>query len=271
MKDKIKLWFEKTGYPLELFVHKVAHEKGYLCEKSPFYTDPETEISREIDLIAYKHGNLSDKYSFEINLIIECKKAEKPLIILCEGGKTERYVSLLGIETISQPYVNSGLAFLYLSELSREDRKREIGGFSDQVLNGYSIVSGFEKSDQNVYKGIKSIAKAHDFFKESYLKTVALSKEDNNRESEWLRLQIPIVVIDAPLFTANLDDKGELNIEETLWSSLTIRRSWVIDEFGTDGECNIQIVSKDYFPKFIEHVEKLHQSISKEEAVFYLG
>ena len=56
MEAKIKEWLEKTGYPLELYVHEKLVKRKYICEKSSLYSDIESGTKREIDLAAYLHG-----------------------------------------------------------------------------------------------------------------------------------------------------------------------------------------------------------------------
>mgnify|MGYP003638260756 CR=1 FL=1 len=270
MKDKLKTWLEKSGYPLELYVHKIAAENGYLCEKSQIYSDVETGTAREIDLVAYKHGKITDEYIFELNLIIECKKSEKPLIILSDGKREERYKQLLGHEAFTERFVDCGMSYFHLHDL--DEKEKHIGSFSETVLAGYSIVPGFGKSDENLFKGIMGISKAHEHFRSTYHESRAREmKNEESKEGEWLRLQLPVVVVDAPLFTAYLGNDGELEIEEISWGSLLIRKPWAMNRGDSDSLCNIQVVCKNYFSNFISEVETFHGYISKSEKVFYQG
>ncbi len=86
IEEKLRVWLEKTGYPLELFVHKELRSRKFICEKSQMYSDIETGVSREIDLTANKIG-ASGGGCYELQFVIECKKSDKPLVVLCDGNE----------------------------------------------------------------------------------------------------------------------------------------------------------------------------------------
>lgn len=268
MKEKLKSWLEKTGYPLELHAYKTVLAHGYICEKSQMYTDIETGIAREIDLVAYLSANHGDKkFFYEIQLLIECKKSEKPIVVLSsEVNIEERFHSLFGHE---MPALNrdNGSVFFNLHKLDQKDRADKIGLFSEKKKVGYSVVQGFGKSDENIYKGIIGLIKAYDFYRSEYHKC-AESDADKDVE-DWFRMQIPVLLVDAPLFDASLDESGELEIEESQWSSILSRVPWAINRPDQDRLINVQVVQKNFLSEFLEELSKFHQYLIGSEAVYF--
>jgi len=263
MKEKILKWLESTGYPLELFVHKTTIKKGYICEKSQMYTDIETGIAREIDLVAYKNSPHATKCNYELELLVECKKSEKPLVVLSNGSeKYERWNIMLGNEVVEESYLDTSFAYSHLSDLNPKERSAEIGEFSDLVYSGYSIVPAFGKSDVNIYKGIMGLSKAAEFFREDHHKMVQTSRKANIKPERWLRLQIPVIVVDSLLFTAYLDERANLKMVENDWATIVVRMPWVIGRMDSERLCVIQVVTKSYFERFLSTVENFHSYIS---------
>ncbi|MBC2455649.1 hypothetical protein [Clostridium beijerinckii] len=77
LKEQVKSFIEKTGYPFELEVASFLHEKGWIVFSSVEYFIPPNYHKREIDIIAYKIIN-----NRRIELRISCKKSvDKPWIL----------------------------------------------------------------------------------------------------------------------------------------------------------------------------------------------
>lgn len=272
MHEDIKSWLSKTGYPLELAVQKLASAKGYLCEKSTIYTDIESGVAREVDLTAYSHGMQTDEYSYDIQYLFECKKSEKPLLVLCEtNSKRERYEHYFGHEVVTDggSYANS-LAYFHLHDLTHDARIEKIGKFAEEVYSGYSIVPAFSKSDENIYKGIMGLAKANDHYRKEYYECFRMARSDPQShmvDANPFQLLIPVLVVDAPLYTVYLTDSGSEAIGETDWASLLVRLPWVLGKPDEERRCNIQVVRKDALESFLDSVEQLHGYISQPKIV----
>lgn len=272
MNNQIKTWLTKTGYPLEMFVHKTLLAKNYLCEKSPIYSDIELGVAREIDLTAYHHGMYTDDYSYSIQLVIECKKSDKPLIVLCDSNSlNERYEHFFGNDVISHDGPNAGfLAYVQLRELTHDQRLENIGSFSKPVYSGYSVIPAFSKSDENIYKGIMGLASANDYYRKEYydfFQSVRNNKTLNTTDRNPFQLQMPVLVVDSSLYNAYLKDDGETIIEETDWSSISISLPWLLGRDDRDRRCNIQIIKKDALSLFLDSLGQLHEYISRPEVV----
>ena len=265
MIDKIKVWLEKSGYPLELYVNKILKSRRYTTDSSCLYEDIDTDIAREIDAVATRDSKGSVDYSVCMEVIVECKKSTKPFLILInDSAPKERYNHFFGDKLVSDKALHSGFtegkAFLYLCQYT-EQLKQKIGGFAECTNAGYSVVQAFVESDTNVYKGLIGLMKAKEHFDKKHI-------EFNNKYTEesfdYFKFSVPVLVVDGPLVEAQLDDSGELNITEIDWGTVTINKPWIS---GSEDLVNIQVVKKEYFDEFLNNLERLHDFISSEEVV----
>lgn len=271
MKEKLKLWLEKTGYPLELYAYKCVVSRGYICEKSQIYKDIETGIAREIDLVASLNVDHGDKeFFYEVQLLIECKKSENPLVVLAsENFPRERYKHFLGSEIVSDLLQDNGATYFNLSNLTENEQTQSLGRFAEKTFAGYSIVQGFGKSDENIYKGIMGLAKAGEYYRREYHDLLKMEQEREKQSEHWFQMQLPILLVDAPLFVARLDNQGDLDLEEVQWSSVKVRMPWVMDRDDQERLFVIQVVKKDFFDVFLEEVSGFHRYLIENNSVYF--
>ncbi|MGA3117871.1 MAG: hypothetical protein ABSF90_25990 [Syntrophobacteraceae bacterium] len=56
LKNKIREWPDKQGYPLEMTVARAFQEAGFYVSSSEYYLDADEKKPREIDVIASQGG-----------------------------------------------------------------------------------------------------------------------------------------------------------------------------------------------------------------------
>lgn len=79
VEEKILKWLSTEGYILELQVASAFLELGFSVSLANYYTDPNTNAQRQVDLIASIRDYSGLLYT---EIIIECKKSrEKPWVI----------------------------------------------------------------------------------------------------------------------------------------------------------------------------------------------
>src|SRR5689334_1798988 len=86
LAQSISEWLSEGGYPLELYVARTLKHEKFFCTKSPFFTDIETNKTREIDLIASYSVSNRFKQRLDLTLVIECKKSSNPFVVLCNDS-----------------------------------------------------------------------------------------------------------------------------------------------------------------------------------------
>ena len=273
MTTDIKSWLIKSGYPLELFVHQQLLKHNYICSKSDLYKDIESGQAREIDLIGYSHGDYSNEYSGGLRLVIECKQSEKPCLVLSEGSKSSaRYSQLFGLDFIDhdiQSFTDALCSELRLN--SSNYTKPKYRKLYENVVTGYSIVQAFSKSDKHLYQGIMGLAKAENYFyRESieFFDEMSAKRNANCLERYPFELIIPVLVVDTQLYNVHLDENGELEITETSWTTINIRKPWELD---SQGETTIQIVHKDSVGEFFELCKYAQSVACKLDLSRYIG
>lgn len=268
MEQKISGWLIKTGYPLELFVYEQLAKRKYLCEKSSLYPDVRSGVSREIDVTAYLHGSEYDTHSYSLQLLIECKKSEKPLLVLAEKKTKTRFDQLLEKGNESLHGLALSLAYAHFHQQTPEVQKSNFGHWAEQVPIGYSIIPAFQNSDENIFKGVMGLASANEYYlkqQADFLKSVRSWEQNNLVDNNPFQLQIPILVVDSPLFTVSISDDGKLDIHETDWACLNIRLPWSLE--NVDRTCAIQVIRKDKFPQAVDAIEQLLHHVSQQDVV----
>lgn len=241
-----------------------------LCEKSSLYPDIRSGVSRELDVTAYLQGPEYDTHSYSLQLLIECKKSEKPLLVLAEKKTKTRFEQLFGNNSEASHGLALSLAYADFHQQTPEVQKSNFGHWAEQVPIGYSVIPAFQSSDENIYKGVMGLASANEYYlkqQADFLKSARSWEQDNLVDNNPFQLQIPILVVDSPLFTVSISDDGKLDIHETDWACLNIRLPWSLE--NEDRICSIQVVRKDRFPQAIDAFEQLLSYVSKEDVVKY--
>ncbi len=239
MKDKILDWLKKTGYPLELFGESILSEKGFQIVNSLIYTDYENKSQREIDLLA----NLNvakDNIELDIYLLIECKKTDKPLILLVTDDFSTDSISINGYANSNNP--NYKIPF-------SEDLKIKLPG---RYSFGFKVIQAFTDGDEFIHRAANTLLKSiidYSFQKENSL--------NFNIENNIHSFAMPILLVDAPLLKLNLDKQNEMQLEE-IDSCILEFRNQVSD---SPLYFEIPIIRKEFFREFCNNFENLPTSI----------
>ena len=265
MIKNIEDWLEKSGYPLELYANKILREKGFQCSKSDLFVDPDTKSSREIDTIAVYWDSDVEGFTVELKLILECKKSEKPLVAL----NTSDYKKSLFYKTFSRLFGTSfqEISLECLNYLRGRDEKKvcdEIGVCGQVKEVNYSIVQAFKNSDIQIYQGLMSLVKAKHYHSsdfEELFKTIQ-SNSSSQDDKNLYEVILPILVIDAPLFVARLNSEGKMDVFDSMYEIVDVRRSSSIEDDVSD---SVYIVHKDFLDEFITDVLKMYNLIVSEQ------
>jgi len=212
MKDelpgKIAKWLKVQGYPLEMTVAAALRKDNFYTNQGFYYSDPETNTSREIDIIATK----TDAFGlFQVEFVVECKSSlDKPWVLFTSDSNE------LGKNIFQNYAMLSNLAdkklrhklFTGVTDKNKENDKASILSLPwlKQQSQAYGVAAAFSSgsSDDPAYKAIMSALKAALYLNRS--------QEENNPYS--LRFVFPIVVLDGRLFEAFLSSDGKTVIRE---------------------------------------------------------
>lgn len=263
-------WLNKGGYPLELYTVKILKQLGFICSKSLYFRDAESQKAREIDIVAETFADNDLKQSLVLKLVIECKKSSKPFVVLCDSSDEE---TILQSVLLGNQYVgNRDSMFVAMPYLTTEEQDRS-KIFPTPVLNipsrrGYTLVQAHESSDSDLYLETHKLAKAYDYEiqKDVEFRDEIINDENDLDRAEMLNtfyFHLPILVVDAPLVEVYLDEAGNTIIEEKEISTIRIRLPWRLSDEGQDPDegLSIPIVTKHRVSDFAKDIITVAQEI----------
>jgi hypothetical protein len=80
LEAKVRKWLTNSGTPFEMHVARAALSRGLDIEQGRYYRDPETEVSREIDVLAGRQIGTAAG-TLAVWATIECKFAPTPWVV----------------------------------------------------------------------------------------------------------------------------------------------------------------------------------------------
>lgn len=189
---RILSWLETQGYGVEMKVATSLNAAGVQTIQSWFYSDPETEISRELDVL----GKIDDVMGLlTVYSVVECKKSSKPWILF----------------TSERAVFNRVLSFAIMSDKTRLAitknilRMKDVEWFMKNGRAAYGITEAFTSKEDETFKAGMTVTKA----------AISLLKDEVGRsEFSPLSFFFPTVVLDGRLFECFLDPDGVPTIEE---------------------------------------------------------
>lgn len=188
-------WLQKQGYPLEMKVAALLRAKSdFLVRQGWHYIDPDTEQSREIDVVATSQ----DSYGIAaVHFSIECKASAKPWILLTSEHTTANYDRLSAFAFLSKSArVALNAAFF---PWDAESRSPEIPWLRDHASVGYALIQAFDGNTDAPFAATMSVVKAASYW-------FTASPEHNTPPP--VMMSFPVVVTSSPLFSCSLDANG---------------------------------------------------------------
>lgn len=235
--EKLLEWASKTGYPAELYGASVLTASGFTIYNSYLYKDHEHQVHRELDLFAsyfwQKESDKADYPGLIIYLLIECKKSDKPFILLSNNNNKPDYY-LIGGNTTSEDLIALPVV-KYPMRLF----------LPPKTSSGFKLIQSFSTSDEVIHKATSTLIKSYEDWTRDNNSIIDLHVKDNMHT-----LAMPVLLIDAPLYEMKLE-AGELALHE-LDSCILKQKTHLLgykeDEFA------IPVVTKSKFQAFLKSV-----------------
>jgi hypothetical protein len=248
LESNILEWLNKQGFPLEMLVYsKVRKLTGW------HYIDPETNASREIDIICTAD---EPRGLLEVNFVIECKGTKKPWLLFTSESAATGFHRLDSFGILSAKAYSGILekTFLLLQDEDFEIAK-SIPWLWKEGRVGYSIFQAFDGKGDTPYTANLSAIKASLWLKENSVW--------QSSEKRKFSIAFPIIVTSSPLFECYLDESGEVQLKP-IDSGFCFFQQYID---GFTGTC-VQIVSERFLDDFLKEcnllVEKLFQILSSD-------
>lgn len=238
LKNKIEEWLLSQGYPLEMRVAASFRDNGFNVIQSHYYSDPQTNIMREIDVIA-----LHPDYTgcIDISFVIECKVSKKhPWLLFSSKYAIE------GFNLLFAYCINSKSARNVLIEKGIETAL-SLQWMKKDGRMAYGITQAFTSGDDRTFKATTSVLKA------------AIARKLSLDSQKWKPFSFifPVIILDGPLFECFLNDDGKLSIEPFEDGFLFF--PWNIS--GEAGTC-IRILSLNSLSRFVSEAKTVGDSLT---------
>lgn len=238
----------KTGFPAELEVSSIFQKRFWTVNHSLYYIDQETDKTREFDMLCHIYESLEcPEKIVEISLmtVVEVKKSDKPVVIFANKANTTENLLKNSVK-----YAQSNLK--QINKLIRVYFKSKLDsiGRSSVHIDGSDIL----------FEALISVTKAMDFLiNRSYINV-------NSSEDKLAEIYEPIVVLDAPLYTAELNSIGELELHEK--DEVLFKFNYLLPDSKKNDPTHtsryIPVVKKDYLDRYLEDREKIFRSMCNE-------
>jgi hypothetical protein len=252
LKEAVKDWLEKSGYPLEMHVANAFHKAGFRVAQSAYYTDTESGQQREIDIVATDKVSVGNT-AIRMRFVVECKSSPKhPWVMLLPGtDRKANYRTTLGILTAGGGQKSNALR----AALSKVDSIANLPLFEQGPADfpAYGMVQALGSGNDASFSALMQVAKA--------ATALATEKSDSKLvdllQPEAAALTFPTIVLDGALFAARLRDTGEgIAMTERRQHALLIANPRLGGYFPL-----ISVLTKDALPEHMANVVTARDAI----------
>jgi len=242
-------WLSKGGYPLEMQVARHFRDARWRVVQAEFYTDPDTQTSREIDLVAYRQADFDGRV-VRMSLVVECKSTSRnPWVLFTDGS-----IRLPEGEQVTQNAA-SHYGTIVLRELSKVASFANLQMFQLPERPGYALREAFGGKADNAYKAVMSVTNA----------VAALSKE----VGAVAEIMFPMVVIEGRLFECYLKEDnqptfGEVNGGVLVWRRPVAQRPYAFVKVVTTAGLAELVGNADLaVTELLAHGKRIEQAMGR--------
>ena len=253
LEEKILEDLLKTGFIKELEVAQILTKAKWKTSLNQTYQDKDTNINREIDIIASKKGNIDfNKLHLWVDLVIECKQTSNPWVIISNHFESSLDFHLNPGWTIihgGEKYIKNGGIFppRHIDQYFMRSKTSRIGS---------AFHDSFKKSTETskIFQAIMSACKAAVY--KSQIHGASPNWDDYKKEEPTdLTFYHPIVIVDGPLFEAFLNKKNKIELKRVEWIPITYVYSSPNYSKHLDTTFHCDIVTFEYFEKYLLTVD----------------
>jgi len=261
-KEKILQCIKKSGYPFEQIVASCLEEVKWYPTLNYAFTDFETTVSREIDVLAEKHiwiESLSKQQNqplvrLNAELLIECKQTKSPLVFFCRPKQISDFFCTPNNEIVQYSGIKSEVVV-------KPRNERDTYSFTASQFLRFGKLSHYSKSKEKATQFCKIYWKGKDLradhaevyqsFIVPLIKAVAYQKMLRRPKPTWryfdMYLHYPIMIVKGDIFKVDSECKSIEGVNH-----VELVRNYYSAKIG--GTYHIDVVSESYFRKFVDDV-----------------
>lgn len=243
LEEKIKKELLKSGFPLQILCQRCLLEHDWdILEASEYYIS-DTDIKKGIDITGISTDKLDNVTDIDYELFIECKKSEdNPWVFFRENNPINTILSsyiCAAHEKWPDPCYAKGLHF-------------------EKVPSSSIYTMAFKKNRGNqIYEAISSVLLAY-HLRQDFLRKHWQSEERENIAISTIIVSFITILFDGKLYLADLEENGTLELTETGSLIYQYKETKATRCYSY----SIDIVNKDYFPSYLEGLNKDRKLIS---------
>lgn len=236
-EDIIISAINKSGYLFENKIANIFEDLGFHIYPNHPFKDPESEKSRELDLMAYRRVHIEGDFYISIRFMVECKNNTNPLVFFRRPKNS--------IDTLTKRDI-------YI-----------IGDGCQKELKEFSKKYSFETTtteDETIYKHTQfckiirtgsKIEAQHTGILEGILYPLIKARKTVERKfkNSGIELVIPLVVTNGSIYVMDTSSQVEL-LKQSKY--ITFNRKFLASSI--EGDHHIDFVAADYL---IEYVQQL--------------
>lgn len=219
LEKNVAEWLRKRGYPLEMEVAQILKRAGFGVVQSEFYEDRDGGTWRETDVIAYEESRESGCHAV-FGLVAECKGSkDKPWVLF---SAADNYPKGLSISRRASSEEGESI----LRSLAFNTEIADLSLFKVPERPGYGLTVAL-RDDNNkdyAYEALMSVCKAA---------LGLISQLTKAPHAEILPFAWPVIVVNAPLLEAYLDNNGSVQTRQIekgllIWRNPVITRHTLV-------------------------------------------
>lgn len=218
--DKVREWMLQQGYPMEMRVAQQFRRERFSTVQSAYYVDAETRELRETDVLASLAFSLASSVLLLVHVVVECKhvQREKPWVGLSASNQNVEDFQVF-------PRLASTGGLLLLNLIESKDGVRALPLFQMPKTVAYGLVEAFSKSRESwgSQKGAGKRTQSRKDKPDPAYSAIRQVLSSARSRTSWfskdlagdltiVEIVLPLVVIDGPLFEAELSENGQLDI-----------------------------------------------------------
>ncbi len=238
--EKIKNEIMKSGFPLEIYCKQVL-ESNQWSSSGPTYVTLDEKI-QELDVIGHRQNNFDHNLTAFYNIHIACKKCTNNHWVFFKESK------VLSTILVRSHFIDDlNIDVFPLSILERFQ--------SDKVIKSKIYTMAFQSKKNQIYSAINELLSSYKFFSQFYDR----HREEKKPLFNIINFDFLTILFDGKLFSANVEDNGDLNIAET---PHILHYHHEVD-WPKHKHFTIEIITKEYFDQYLKELENDYQQLSE--------